>query len=66
MGLRGLSVLFSSGDDGIGNFLIRKDPTRACSQAYPAWPAGSPYVTSIGATQLTDKYLPVCGLPYAS
>lgn len=37
MGLRGLTVIFSSGDDGIGNFLVRDDPDTACQQAYPAW-----------------------------
>lgn len=38
-GLRGLTIVFSSGDDGIGNFLIRTDPTLACSKAFPSWPA---------------------------
>jgi tripeptidyl-peptidase I len=65
-GLRGVSILFSSGDDGIGNFIIRSNPELACSQAWPAWPAASPYVTAIGGTQLTDKYLPACGNPYAT
>lgn len=59
MGLRGLTVVFSSGDDGIGNGID-------CTQAWPAWPASSPYVTSVGATQMTDKYNPVCGMPYSS
>ena len=36
----------------------------ACSSAKPEWPTGSPYVTSIGATMLTDKYLPVCNEQY--
>lgn len=61
----GLTVVFSSGDDGIGDFTIRSDPTAACKRANPSWPASSPYVTSVGATQLTDKYLPVCGEPYS-
>ena len=83
MGLRGLTILFSSGDDGSASYIIRTDPTLACSQAWydvfnyyqyyyyfyllqlffyyrPTWPASSPYVTTIGGTQLTDKYLPVC------
>lgn len=64
MGLRGLSVLISSGDDGIGNSIIRDDVDLACSQAWPAWPASSPYVTTVGATVLTNKYLPGCGMPY--
>ena len=64
MGLRGLSVLFSSGDDGIGDSITRDFPQSTypggCSQAWPSWPAGSPYVTAVGGTQLTDKYLPLC------
>ena len=39
MGLRGLTLLFSSGDDGVGNFIGRTDPTLACSQTWPSWPA---------------------------
>ncbi len=58
MGLRGLTVVFSSGDDGIGNSIIRDDVQTACSQAWPSWPASSPYVTAVGATQMTNKYLP--------
>ena len=66
MGLRGLTVLFSSGDDGLGSMLIRSSATysKACSQAWPEWPASSPYVTAVGATMMTDKPLPLCGQPY--
>lgn len=35
MGLRGLTVLFAAGDDGIGSFYLRDDPHSACSEAYP-------------------------------
>lgn len=66
MGLRGLTVIFSSGDDGIGNSIIRTDEDLACSQAWPAWPASSPYVLSVGATMMTNKALPVCGQSYSS
>ena len=65
MGLRGLSVIFGSGDDGIGGTLIRTEPEEACKAALPTWPAGSPYVTTVGGTQLTDKYLPVCSERYS-
>ncbi len=64
MGLRGLTVVFSSGDDGIGNSIIRDDKETACSKAWPSWPASSPYVTAVGATQMTNKYLPGCGEAY--
>lgn len=66
MGLRGISVLVSSGDDGLAGSYIRDNVTLGCSQAWPAWPASSPYITSIGATQLTNLYLPGCGQPYNS
>ena len=67
MGLRGITVAFSSGDDGLGSTLIRSPKTYdlACSQAWPSWPASSPYVTAVGATMMTDKPTPLCGLPYA-
>lgn len=66
LGLRGLTFLFSSGDDGIGSAMIRDDVEAACKKAVPEWPASSPYVTSVGATMLTDKYLPICGNNYAN
>jgi tripeptidyl-peptidase-1 len=66
MGLRGLTVLFSSGDDGIGSAIIRDNEAKACEFSHPEWPASSPYVTSVGATQLTDKYLPICGQQYSA
>ena len=65
MGLRGLTIVFSSGDDGIGSNIIRDDQTLACQQSWPSWPASSPYVTAVGATQMTDKYLPICGKTYS-
>jgi tripeptidyl-peptidase-1 len=65
MGLRGITVVVSSGDDGLGSFAIRENPTWACAAARPSWPASSPYVTTVGATQLTDQYLPFCEQMYA-
>jgi tripeptidyl-peptidase I len=67
-GLEGLTFVFSSGDDGLGGSYVRDEETYdlGCSQAWPSWPASSPYVTAVGATVLTDKYLPVCGQNYAS
>jgi len=59
MGLRGISVLFASGDWGVGNFL--KSNVR-CKRAWPDWPASSPFVTSVGGTQLdqSGKFEVVC------
>jgi tripeptidyl-peptidase-1 len=48
-GARGLSILVSSGDDGVANFVARADPSKCGFN--PAYPASSPYVTSVGATQ---------------
>lgn len=42
IGLRGISILFASGDSGVGCFL--------CENFDPSFPATSPYVTSVGAT----------------
>lgn len=49
MGVRGLSIFIASGDDGVANF-----PARSNSQYCgfnPSFPATSPYVTAVGATQ---------------
>lgn len=43
-GLRGISFLFSSGDDGVGGAKVK------CTQFVPEFPTGSPYVTSVGGT----------------
>jgi len=49
---RGMSIIVASGDDGSAGFLARNDPMSGCSHAAPEWPASSPYVTTVGATQL--------------
>jgi tripeptidyl-peptidase-1 len=45
-GLRGISLLFASGDSGAAS------DTHVCvnDQFVPMWPAGSPYVTAVGGT----------------
>jgi len=40
MGVRGLSVLFSAGDNGIQSNYIGNDN---CTYAHPEWPASNPY-----------------------
>lgn len=74
MGVRGLSILFSSGDDGSGGYDARNNVSM-CKRAHIDFPASrsasffytllqfeydpfssiSPYVTSVGATQLWDE-----------
>lgn len=56
MGLRGITILYASGDNGANNF----GTGSSCKQAWPGWPASSPYVTAVGGTQLSSKYLPIC------
>jgi len=49
LGLRGVTVLASSGDDGASNYNLRNDSTK-CGYSV-SFPASCPYVTSVGATQ---------------
>jgi len=49
LGLRGITIVVASGDDGVANFGARSDPTQ-CGFT-PSFPATSPYVTAVGATQ---------------
>uniref|UniRef100_A0A7S1VBJ7 Peptidase S53 domain-containing protein n=1 Tax=Sexangularia sp. CB-2014 TaxID=1486929 RepID=A0A7S1VBJ7_9EUKA len=48
---RGITVLVSSGDDGAAGSDARQDPSTACASTDPSYPATSPYVTAVGATQ---------------
>jgi tripeptidyl-peptidase-1 len=49
-GVMGITIVVSSGDDGVANFGARNDP-RFCKYE-PSFPAFSPYVTAVGATQV--------------
>lgn len=49
LGARGLSVIVASGDDGVANFIARTNAS-ACG-FNPSFPATSPHVTAVGATQ---------------
>jgi len=48
-GLRGMTVFVASGDDGVANFEARGDASQCGFN--PSFPATSPYVTAVGATQ---------------
>ncbi len=48
LGLKGVSIMVSSGDDGVANFEARGNAT-ACG-FNPSFPATCPYVTAVGAT----------------
>lgn len=60
-GVRGLTLLFASGDSGIASeyYNTPHDPL-ACSISHPEFPTSSPYVLSVGATQLSDHNAPIC------
>jgi len=63
IGLRGTSILVASGDSGANG---RTDGDCSGTQLFPDFPAASPYVTSVGATQLAGsvgkltKSPPIC------
>ncbi|OQR81322.1 tripeptidyl-peptidase [Thraustotheca clavata] len=55
MAVRGMTVLVASGDDGVAGQRIHSQKmaiNEGCSKSGPQWPSSSPYVTSVGATQL--------------
>jgi len=51
IGLRGVSLISASGDSGANG---RTDPLCTDSKLHPVFPGASPYVTSVGATQLDN------------
>jgi tripeptidyl-peptidase-1 len=50
IGLRGISLVVASGDSGANG---RTDPSCKSKTLRPDYPAASPYVTAVGATQIT-------------
>lgn len=55
LGARGVSVIFSSGDAGVSSFNCSK-PNAPFA---PAFPAGCPYVTAVGATESVNPEVAV-------
>ncbi|KAI9907497.1 hypothetical protein PsorP6_003725 [Peronosclerospora sorghi] len=58
MGLRGITVLIASGDDGVTGLRTEFDNVpieEMCKRSGPQWPSSSPYITSVGATMLLTK-----------
>ncbi|OQS02829.1 tripeptidyl-peptidase [Thraustotheca clavata] len=63
MALRGLTVLVSSGDDGVMGLSYRQQNItleEACKVSGPQWPSSSPFITSVGATQMDETREVVC------
>lgn len=51
-GIRGLTLLFAAGDDGVGGITVRNQGAKACTKTLASFPSSSPWVTSVGGTQL--------------
>lgn len=59
-GVMGLSLFFSSGDNGVAS---ANESTPGCPGHWIAsFPASSPYVTAVGATQFSTYTRPVCSM----
>jgi len=59
IGLRGITLVSASGDSGANG---RTDPTCTENHLNPPYPAASPFITAVGATQI-DQSSGVCNLP---
>jgi len=59
IGLRGISLISASGDSGANG---RTDPDCSENHLNPPYPAASPYITSVGGTQI-DQATGVANLP---
>lgn len=65
LGLMGMTILYSSGDDGVagnGDLCLEANGTQAVGapRFNPSFPGTCPYVTSVGATQVNPGST-VCG-----
>jgi tripeptidyl-peptidase I len=56
LGVQGISVVVSSGDDGVANPKARTS-SGLCGYT-PQWPAVCPWVTTVGATQGPEEFKP--------
>ncbi len=62
LGARGVSVVFSSGDSGVGESCQSNDGTNS-THFLPIFPASCPFVTSVGGT---TNIHPERGVPFSS
>ncbi|PYI07857.1 tripeptidyl-peptidase sed3 [Aspergillus sclerotiicarbonarius CBS 121057] len=53
LGARGVSVIFSSGDSGVGESCLSNDGTQSI-RFQPIFPASCPFVTAVGGTEGVD------------
>jgi tripeptidyl-peptidase-1 len=47
----GVTIVVSSGDDGVAGYIVGDNPSVYACDYYPSWPATSPYVLAVGGTQ---------------
>ena len=66
LALRGITILVASGDDGVGGSLVAKYGRKYCGRNREEFPSSSPWVTSVGGTQLAQENVPVCGYTSAT
>ncbi|KAL5536826.1 hypothetical protein ACEPAF_649 [Sanghuangporus sanghuang] len=59
LGSRGASIMFSSGDSGVGGGDCKTNDGTNTTQFQPAFPAGCPFVTSVGGTIRVDPEVAV-------
>ena len=62
LGLRGVTVLAASGDTGVQGAAQSGGSPPRCAPFAPVWPASSPYVTSVGATMVSNHVAEVCNV----
>jgi len=60
LGLKGISIFAASGDSGANG---EDDGICSAPVFFPQWPATSPYVTAVGATQLQDAQMALANAP---
>ncbi|EED12398.1 tripeptidyl peptidase SED3, partial [Talaromyces stipitatus ATCC 10500] len=62
LGARGVSIIFSSGDEGVGQACLTNDGTNR-TRFNPIYPASCPFVTSVGGTYRIN---PERAVPFSS
>lgn len=61
LGLRGVTIVVATGDTGIQGAAQGPPGTPPrCAPFAPVWPASSPYVTSVGATMISNRISEIC------
>ena len=60
LGLRGVTVLIATGDTGIQGAAQPGGAPPSCYPFHSIFPASSPHVTSVGATQFSTHVSPIC------